>query len=143
MSTRPPRGTARPGGAPLPEFDPLTRFYWTSGADGVLRILRCHRCDRWVHPPTPCCLLCGNELAAEPVSGRGSVASWTVNHHPWTQGMEVPFIIAVIELLEQARLYVVSNLACAPEEVYVGLPVVVLFEPVEDVWFPVFRPVGS
>lgn len=34
----------------LPRLDDLNRFYWTSGEDGVLRMLRCQDCSFWVHP---------------------------------------------------------------------------------------------
>ena len=37
-----------------------------------------------------------------------------------------------------------SNIVgCAPEAVRIGLPVRVVFEPVEDVWLPLFEPLES
>lgn len=37
----------------LPRLDDTNRFFWTSGADGRLRFLRCAACRRYLHPPSP------------------------------------------------------------------------------------------
>jgi uncharacterized OB-fold protein len=37
----------------LPLLSDLNRFYWTSGAEGLMRVLRCQDCGYWLHPPTP------------------------------------------------------------------------------------------
>ena len=39
----------------LPALEPDPAFFWTSGADGHLRILRCGYCGHWQHPPLPRC----------------------------------------------------------------------------------------
>ena len=36
---------------PLPELTPGTEWFWTSGADGVLRVQGCTDCGTLVHPP--------------------------------------------------------------------------------------------
>lgn len=128
-------------GRKLPELTPETAFFWTSGRDGKLRIQRCTACGRYQHPPFPRCTSCGSEdVAPAEVSGRGRVASYTVNHEPWYPGLEVPFVYAAIELAEQERLYVFSNLDLALADAQIGLPVKVYFEQDEDVWLPLFRP---
>lgn len=125
----------------LPLLEPETAFFWTSGADGQLRIQRCGDCGRWQHPPFPRCASCGSEaVAPQPVSGKGRVATYTVNHEPWYPGLEVPFTYAAIELAEQAELYVFSNVLGPIDAVQIGLPVMVEFEQREDVWLPMFRP---
>jgi uncharacterized OB-fold protein len=52
------------------------------------------------------------------------------------------FIFAAIELAEQAELYVLSNVLCAPDGVRSGMPVRVTFERQDDVWIPLFAPVA-
>lgn len=125
----------------LPEFEPETVFYWTSGADGRLRISRCRGCARFIHPPLPSCPRCGGEVAPEPVSGTGRVKSFTVNVQQWLPGMQVPFVFAAVELAEQAELYVLTNIVgCPVDRVAIGMPVKVVFERIEDVHLPLFAP---
>jgi len=82
----------------------------------------------------------GENIRPEPVSGRGRVASFTVNHEAWLPGLAVPFVFAAIELDEQRELYVFSNLLMPVAEARIGAPVRVCFERHEDVYLPLFRP---
>ncbi len=127
---------------PLPALDDENRFFWTAGADGELRFLRCQDCRCFIHPPRPRCAVCrGENLSPESVSGRATIASFTVNHQAWTPGMEVPFVVAIVELPEQPGLRLMTNLVgCAPEAARIGMPVRVCFEQHEDVWLPYFEP---
>lgn len=128
----------------LPALEPESAFYWTSGADGVLRVQRCGDCGHWQHPPLALCEAChGEHVAPQPVSGRGRVKAFTINVQPWMPGMKVPFVFAAIELDEQPRLYVTSNILAAPDAVASGMAVEVCFEQHEDVWLPMFRPAGE
>jgi uncharacterized OB-fold protein len=125
----------------LPALDDENRSFWTSGQDGVLRFLRCQGCGYYLHPPLPRCPRCwGNDIAAEAVSGRGEVFSYTVNHHPWDGGTE-PYTIVVVAFPEQDDLRLTSNLVgCSPDDARIGMPVQVTFEQHDDVWFPLFEP---
>lgn len=128
----------------LPALEPETEFFWTSGADGHLRIQRCGKCGLWQHPPLPRCAACGSEqITAQATSGKGRIASYTVNHEPWVPGLEVPFVYAAVELAEQAQLYVLTNILAPVDAVRIGMPVEVEFERHEDVWLPMFRPAGG
>lgn len=134
--------TAPPAERKLPLLEPETAFYWTAGAEGRLLVQRCTRCNVWQHPPLPRCAKCGSEdVAPQPVSGKGRVASYTINHERWVPGLEVPFVFGAIELEEQAELYVFTNVLAPVDAVRVGMPVDVEFEQHEDVWLPMFRPV--
>jgi uncharacterized protein len=128
----------------LPLLEPGTAWFWTSGADGCLRIQRCGDCDHWQHPPLPRCPKChGEALEPQPVSGRGRVASYTVNHEAWVPGLPVPFVFAAIELEEQAELYVFSNVLGDVDAVTSGMAVAVTFEQHDHVWLPLFAAVAS
>lgn len=71
------------------------------------------------------------------------MVSFTVNYQSWQKDVAALFIFAVIELAEQAELYVFSNLTCAPEAARSDMAVEVIFEQQEDVWIPLFQPLGA
>ena len=133
----------------LPRVTDRNRHFWTGGADGELRFLRCQDDGTYVHPPTPRCPACwGKNLAAEAVSGAATVHTFTVNHQPWMPGPELPFVLAIVELPEQAGLRLTTNIVnCDPEKVTVGMPVRVTFEAHVDgdetVYIPLFEPAAS
>src|SRR5579884_1342815 len=133
------------GGRPLPLLTDRNRFYWTSGADGRLRIQWCPDCDSLQHPPQPVCRHCrSGRLVIREVSGRGAVQGHTTNHQQWSPSFAVPYSVAVVALEEDARVRITTNIVgCGPDEVTVGLPVRVRFEPADDVWIPVFEPTGE
>lgn len=127
----------------LPALDGTNDFFWTAGREGQLRFLRCQACGYFLHPPSPRCPSCGSrDVAPEPVSGRATVFSCTVNHQPWT-GETEPWVVAIVELAEQEGLRLTTNIVgCPPEDVAIGQEVEVVFEQHDDVWFPLFRPVA-
>jgi len=128
----------------LPVIDTESGFFWTLGKTGVLHIQRCGDCGHWQHPPLPCCSCCHKEnVAPQPVSGHGRVATFTINHEPWHAGMEVPFCFAAIELDEQDELYVFSNVMGPVNCVHIGLRVNVCFEQHDDIFLPLFQPLEN
>ncbi|HEY9557578.1 MAG TPA: OB-fold domain-containing protein [Acidimicrobiales bacterium] len=123
----------------LPALTATTRAYWTGGADGALLIERCADCRRWQHPPTGTCGDCGADAAPEPVSGRGEVFTFTVAHHQYHPDVPTPYVIAVVELVEQADLRLPTNIVdCDPADVHIGAPVQVRFDQHGEVFVPVF-----
>ncbi len=126
----------------LPAIDDTNAFFWTSGADGRLRFLRCEQCGYFLHPPSPRCPECGStDVAPAAVSGRGHVYSFTVNHQSWDGGTE-PYAIVLVELDEQPGLRLTSNLVGVDlDAIEIGHPVQVVFEERDSVFFPLFEPV--
>ena len=126
----------------MPRVDDENRHFWTGGEHGELRFLRCQHDQTWIHPPAPICPVClQKDLAVETASGRGAVHAYTINHHPWIPGFDPPYVVAVVELAEQDGLRLTTNIVgCDPAEVSVGMPVRVVFEQHDDVWFPLFEP---
>lgn len=123
-----------------PVLDDEHRFFWTSGEDGHLRFLRCQACGHYLHPPLPRCPQCGSrEVAPEVVSGRAELYSYTVNHQPWDGGTE-PYAIVLVTFPEQEGLRLTSNLVGVPlDEIEIGMPLQVVFEQHDQVWFPLFE----
>jgi uncharacterized protein len=125
----------------LPPHDGPSGFFWRSGADGDLRFLRCSSCAYYIHPPTSFCPRCGGRDARpEIVSGRAVVYSFTVNHQPW-DGVDDVYVIGIVDIAEQQGLRLMTNIVgVSPEEVYIGMPVEVVFENHAPVYLPFFRP---
>jgi uncharacterized OB-fold protein len=125
----------------LPAINDINRDFWCGGADGRLHIARCGACGVWIHPYLPRCPKCRSaDVAAQPVSGRGTVAGFTVNHQPWVPGVPVPYVVAIVELEEQSDVRLMTNLPRTPiEQVRIGLPVTVYFEQEGDIYLPMFE----
>jgi uncharacterized OB-fold protein len=126
-----------------PVLTDLNRDYWTGGLSGELRIRRCQSCGWWQHPPTTVCRRClSRDLAAQPVSGKGTVGAFTINHQRWSPtATPDPYVIAIVELPEQHALRQTTNIVnCPVGDVHIGMPVRVVFEPFEDVALPLFEP---
>jgi uncharacterized OB-fold protein len=87
-------------------------------------------------------------MKTEAVSGRATLATFSVNHQPWMPGPELPYIVAIVEIVEQPSLRLTTNLVnCAPDDARIGMPVRVTFEhhpdPDGDVYIPLFEPEES
>jgi uncharacterized OB-fold protein len=128
---------------PAPLLTDDNRAFWTGGRDGELRIIRCNDCGYYIHPPSPRCPRClGDDVGPSPVSGRGVLYTYTVNQREWSPGVEVPYVIAIVQLDEQSDLRLMTNIVgCSPEDVAIGMPVGVEFREQGDAYVPVFRPV--
>ncbi len=73
-------------------------------------------------------------------SGRGTVYSYVVVHHPQVPAFDYPLPIAVVELEEGTRL-VADLVGVEPDAVVIGAPVTVEFVAVDDeLTLPMFRP---
>jgi uncharacterized OB-fold protein len=73
------------------------------------------------------------------------VFTYTINYQQFNPAVPVPYVIAIVELDEQADLRIATNIVdCEPDSVYIGLPVEVRFErhdaDGESRFSPVFAP---
>jgi hypothetical protein len=132
----------------LPAPDPLTNFFWEAARREELMILRCQTCGFYVHWPRPICPRCHSfALQPAPVSGRGRLYSYTVGvqaFHPWFES-RLPYLLAVVELVEQPNLKLVSNVVnCTEDEVRMEMPLAVTFEWITPEFaLPMFQPAGE
>jgi uncharacterized OB-fold protein len=80
----------------------------------------------------------------QPVSGRGSIRTWTVVRDGFLPGFrsEVPYVVAEVELEEQAGLRVIGQIVdSADTDLAIGSPVEVVFEDLAGgLAVPHFRP---
>lgn len=125
---------------PLPLPTQLTAGFWAAARRHELVVQRCE-CGRYRHYPQSRCPEClSGAWEWAPVSGRGTIYTFTVTHRPFhpAWAAQAPYAVATVELEEGVRM--VSDLP--PEDtgdVRIGLPVEVFFDDFESVTLPRFR----
>ena len=68
-------------GRPLPLITEENEFFWTSGADGILRLQECRSCESLIPPPAPVCRYCRSlDVGVRAVSGKASLAGFILAH---------------------------------------------------------------
>jgi uncharacterized OB-fold protein len=133
----------------LPRLIDQNREFWTGGAAGELRFWRCQDDQTWIHPWQPLCPTCrGKNLAVEPMSGKATLGTYTINHQPWMPGPELPFVVAIVEMEDDPSVRLMTNLVnCPHDQIRSGMPVRVVFEmhpdPDGDIYIPLFEPDGD
>ena len=134
----------------LPAPDAFTEPYWEAARREVLAIQQCRGCRRFHHPPVYFCTSCHDEdaeLAFTDVSGRGAVYSHYIHQDSDIRafGEKTPYPVVMVELDEQAGLFVIANLLdCDYGAITAGMPVEAVFERAsEDFVVPQFRPAGE
>ena len=115
------------------------RFFWDGAQRGELLLQRCAGCGQLRHPPAPMCPQCRSlEWDTVASTGRGTIYSWVVSHHPSDDDPDGR-VVVLVELDEGVRL--VSNLVGVPwTEVRNDQPVEVFFADVDGIVLPQFRP---
>jgi uncharacterized OB-fold protein len=125
---------------PAPVVTDDSAVFWDAAAGHRLVAQRCDGCGALRHPPRPMCPGCGS-LAFQVVelSGRGTLYSYAVLHHPQNPKFGYPVLAALVDLDEGIRL--VSNLTgVEPEDIEIGMRLEVTFVPTaDDRSVPVFR----
>lgn len=121
---------------PVP--DPTDQFFWDGVQQHRLLVQRCTSCGGLRLPPVPMCGTChGLEWDAIEASGRGSIYSWVLSHHPSEPDAQ-PRIVVLVQLEEGPR--VVSNLVGTEVgSVRNELPVSLVFREVDGVMLPLFE----
>src|SRR5215213_817497 len=128
---------------PVPEVDEQSRPFFEGALRGELMLQHCADCGAYLALGSRVCTEClGENLEWRPASGRGTLFTFGIMHQKYHPGFfaELPYNIAVVELAEGPRLQ--TNIVDVKnDELRVGMPVAVTFEPVnETVALPKFRP---
>jgi acetyl-CoA acetyltransferase/uncharacterized OB-fold protein len=129
-------------GRPLPQITLENEYFWTSGADGQLRLQECRSCQALIHPPAPICRYCrSRDIGVRTVSGRGALSAFTVNHRFGFPDLPPPYVVAQVAIAEDPRVRLTTNIVeCDPDELALGQQVEVVFAQLADVWLPLFKP---
>jgi uncharacterized OB-fold protein/acyl dehydratase len=119
-------------------------WWWEAIDRGELRIQRCSSCGTLRHPPRPMCHVCQSQAwDSVAASGRGTLHSYVIVHHPPIPGYEYPLAVGLVALEEGTRI--VSNLVdCRRDEIQIGMLLECAIRRVDDeLALPLFRPVGK
>jgi uncharacterized OB-fold protein len=142
-------GLVETSSKPVPVPDEASRPFFDGARRGVLLLRRCHDCGTFMWPTggigtplRPRCVSCfSGALEWAPADGRGTLYSFALMHQVYDPAFadEVPYNIAVVELDEGVRM-TTNVVGCANEQLWIGMPVEVIFEHVSDeVAIPKFR----
>jgi uncharacterized OB-fold protein len=126
---------------PTPVADEASQPFFEAAQEGKLLLRFCNACNRYMTYSAETCDNCLNQsLEWKAASGKGTIYSFVVMHqvlHPGFAG-EVPYNVIVVETAEGPRLQ--SNLLGTPDnEIAVGMPVEVTFEPAGEVTVPYWK----
>lgn len=128
---------------PLPNVTAEDSPFWEAARDEEFRMQQCTECERIRWPPGPVCPDCwAEDHEWAELSGRGAVNSWVVYHQEYHPAFAdaIPYNVAEIELEEGPR-YLAPVVDCENDDLYRGMPVAVVFEPVsEEITLPKFAP---
>jgi uncharacterized OB-fold protein len=132
----------RPQPAPTHETAP----FWQGAERGELVLPRCRTCGRLHYPPPPRCVNCLTEtLEWTRLSGRGQLVGWSTVHIGLSQGIEPPFVVGEVELVEQVGLVIAALVVgAAPESLRLGANMTVGFAPGGPGFaYPQFAPLAA
>jgi uncharacterized OB-fold protein/acyl dehydratase len=125
---------------PRPVINRDNAGFWAGVARHQLLFQQCRQCGTPRFPWLPGCGACGSdEWRAVAASGRGTVYSYVVMHHPPFPAFAPPYAVALVELDEGVRI--ISNVTGVPcDQVRIGMPVELEFlRADDDLELPVFR----
>ena len=130
----------------LPVPTPISRAYWDGCNEKQLLMQQCQACESFQFYPRSVCTDCmSQKLSWVPVSGLGTVASWTIVRHPVSRAYagDIPYVIALIRL-DEGPVMMSQVKDCAPDCVTSGMRVSVVYESWSDDFnMPLFVPLVS
>jgi uncharacterized OB-fold protein len=120
---------------PLPQKEPFNQPLWEALARHEFVVPKCNHCGDWNWIPYPSCRTClSQDLSWRPVSGDGTLMTFSVVHRgPPTFGRE-PYVVALVELVERPRsLVVLGNIVSVPhDQLHIGMPMKIVYEDIAN-----------
>jgi uncharacterized protein len=113
--------TAPRSGVPPLIITQDNKFWFDAAREGRLEIQRCTSCGALRHPPGPACPKCRSfEWDSQTASGRCTLHSYTVIHHPKDSAFTYPLVVGLADLEEGTRL--VADIADVdPDDLAIGM----------------------
>lgn len=128
---------------PLPTITADHEEFWIATKEHRMKLQRCDDCGRFWYYPGPVCHYCSSRAFTwTPVSGRGTIYSYSVLERAKGNPFEDDVPIAIILVRLEEGPVMMSNLVdFEPEQLAIDTPVTVDYEDVDDrVTLPIFRP---
>ncbi|MCF8609274.1 OB-fold domain-containing protein [Gordonia sp. HY285] len=117
---------------PRPSVNLDNGFVFEALNDGRLVIQKCDGCAELRHPPVPMCPSCHSlDWHGEEMSGRGTLFSYVVLHHPVVPPFRPGYVVALVELEEGARV-VMPLEDVARDDIEIGMALSVAPERMDD-----------
>jgi len=128
-------------GRPYPIVTEDGMEFWARSKKHELAVQQCKSCSSKQFPPWGTCRNCmSDDLEWITCSGKGTVYSFSVVHHPPYEGLDAPYAFAVLELDEGVRM-TTNIINCDPNDVEIGMRVRVVFKPIsEEITLAFFQP---
>ena len=127
----------------LPTITASNQPFWEAAKRHELLVYRCPDCGA-AYPEAKNCTACDNSMMEwVRVSGKGQIFTFCVFHQPFHPAWkdDLPYNVAYVKL-DEGPLLVSNIIDCSNEDLYIGMPVEVIFEDVtEDITLPKFRPI--
>ena len=90
---------AEPPRRPAPIITDDSAIFWDAASEGRLVAQECASCGALRHPPRPMCGHCqSTEIEVVALSGRGSLYSYAILHHPRHPAFEYPLLAALVRI---------------------------------------------
>ena len=127
----------------LPDITSVDKPFWDAAKKHELVAYQCLNCGTFYSQVTDCVACDNPRMEWVKVSGKGEVYTFGIYHqlyHPaWKE--EIPYNVSWIKL-DEGPLIMSNVVECKNEDLYVGMPVEVVFDDVtEEVTLPKFKPV--
>jgi uncharacterized protein len=122
-----------PVGWALPALNDFNRPFFTTGK---IVLQECSACGTVQHPPEEVCHRClGMAFGVRETSGKGTIYSFIVVHHPVAPALKdaVPYAVVLVSLDDVPAARVLGNVVNRPPgEIAIGQRVRAVFQQVED-----------
>ena len=127
----------------LPLITSVEKPFWDAAKKHELVAYRCLNCGTFYSQPTDCVACDKPKMGWVKVSGKGQVFTFGIYHqlyHPAWKG-DIPYNVSWVKL-DEGPLLMSNIVQCKNEELYIGMPVEVVFEDITgEVTLPKFKPV--
>jgi uncharacterized OB-fold protein len=117
---------------PSPVLGLYDRPMWDSIQERAMKLPHCQQCQAVHYPPGPVCPDClSSDLQWQPLSGDGTILSWTVFHRTYLEAYPAPYNVIAVKLAEGPTM--ISNLEpLVPEQIWIGAPVKLVYSTMPD-----------
>jgi uncharacterized OB-fold protein len=126
----------------LPIITSRDRDFWEGAKRHELMAYNCLNCGSLYYPATHCVSCSNPKMEWVRVSGRGRVYTFIIYHqvyHPAWKG-DIPYNVSWIKL-DEGPLLLSNIVECKNEDIFIGMPVEVVFHDVtEEIALPKFKP---